>query len=257
MSPQSPRRYRRGFTLVELLVVIGIIALLIAILLPALGKARAQAQMAQCMSNLRTIGHGINMYANDNNGAIPTVMQRYHINGVNWDEYWIFVLHGVRRDTGEIIGQKYLQGTYKVNPTFFRLGGLACPKSQSDRPSVLGQTYGINNFGGIRPPYGTYTGHMRLTRARPAPQVVLVTDSPLRQDNTWEWSMNNPRNNTVIPYPDLPGRQHPNTGHTGGANYLFCDGHVEYIKAQDPTFINSKPLGWPTEVLYEPLGYQQ
>jgi prepilin-type N-terminal cleavage/methylation domain-containing protein/prepilin-type processing-associated H-X9-DG protein len=71
----SPRR--AAFTLVELLVVIGIIAVLVGLLMPSLTKAREQAKKAQCLSNLKQIGAAVNMYAVENRGQVPVRLFNY------------------------------------------------------------------------------------------------------------------------------------------------------------------------------------
>jgi prepilin-type N-terminal cleavage/methylation domain-containing protein len=81
----SGNRIRRGFTLVELLVVIGIIALLIAILLPALSKAREQAKNTQCLSNLRQLAMVYQLYANDYKDQIPIGYD----GGSPWTGYYV------------------------------------------------------------------------------------------------------------------------------------------------------------------------
>jgi prepilin-type N-terminal cleavage/methylation domain-containing protein/prepilin-type processing-associated H-X9-DG protein len=79
---------KKGFTLVELLVVIGIISVLISMLLPALNKAREAAKTIACASNMKQIMLGLQMYANDNRGYLPRSYDYYQINGANQLIFW-------------------------------------------------------------------------------------------------------------------------------------------------------------------------
>src|SRR5438105_11936047 len=85
---------RAAFTLVELLVVIGIIALLISILLPALGKARSAAKSTVCLSNLRQMGTAWCMYLQDSKGRLPDSIWHQQPNGISGQRWNEFIWHG-------------------------------------------------------------------------------------------------------------------------------------------------------------------
>ncbi len=125
----SSRCDRRGFTLVELLVVIGIIALLVAILMPALSRARRAAQTAACLSNLRQVGAAVFMYANDTKGRLP-----YGVTGVASTDpfstfrdkvFWMSLIQGRYLNAGAVLSVQSARGDSFPGVTI--VGVLKCP----------------------------------------------------------------------------------------------------------------------------------
>jgi prepilin-type N-terminal cleavage/methylation domain-containing protein len=140
-------RQLQAFTLIELLVVISIISLLMAILLPALGKARESARNVKCMNQLKQIGLSLNIYAGEvGNGYLPPVMDTAYGNIHNT---WIAPLGKYLNlpDPGGLLGwqyRQYLEGTG---------GPFLCPSEQADAnigPYKQSSTKGLN--------YGTALG---------------------------------------------------------------------------------------------------
>ena len=142
-------RVRKGFTLVELLVVIGIIAVLIGILLPALNGARVRARVVQCTSNLRQVTLAALMYANDNHGALPPMRADTGPNAdgslhtmVNTDytflDSFLKTPTAANPEPGALLGRlvmgNYLGGRLKADPAtgnvdFSQVRVLYCPNS--------------------------------------------------------------------------------------------------------------------------------
>jgi prepilin-type N-terminal cleavage/methylation domain-containing protein/prepilin-type processing-associated H-X9-DG protein len=120
-------RSARAFTLVELLVVIGIIAILISVLLPVLGAARRAAEKTTCLASLRQIGDAYKMYANDNKGAWPVAAHYFSgppMPGVStdyrdkrWHDFVGKYLIGNQKVTDKASGQTYTSNEVNFNGT--------------------------------------------------------------------------------------------------------------------------------------------
>jgi prepilin-type N-terminal cleavage/methylation domain-containing protein len=132
-----------GFTLVELLVVIGILALLISILLPALNKARAAARAVQCSAQVRTMVQGMLLYANENRGFLPPAHD-YFTTSINWS--WDDFIH-------PYLYTRLTDSQYNVNASF-ALGTsfreLLCPADPRQRNETPGQLRSWRSYAMIR-----------------------------------------------------------------------------------------------------------
>jgi prepilin-type N-terminal cleavage/methylation domain-containing protein/prepilin-type processing-associated H-X9-DG protein len=224
-------RYRnRAFTLVELLVVIGIIAILIGILLPALSRARDHANTVQCSSNMRQLHAAFVLYCNTfSNYVLPAQAADSSIGGSSADDWWLGV-----NTLGRVLALKGNQ--QNILDRLAQM--LNCPSVQRDKDPALRFTFDYtynSNLGDIRgqnPLHGSYNSYKQAHFFKKWSQVpgnvlVLVDAAePLVKDDerfntldelTWKKA-----------YAGQPHRQR-----TKG-NVLFHDGSVWLIKTYTP-----------------------
>lgn len=152
-----------AFTLVELLVVIGIIAVLISILLPALSKARSNANALLTLANLRQIGIGLQLYATDNGGMLPP------------GDGWMTWFAGINPYLGATTGtnSKVLQ-----DPDAMMLGGSV---HFTTNPLVMPSV--TRNYNGFYKPY-------QLAKVRPASEIITVMTGSQVAAKSWNSEYN-------------------------------------------------------------------
>ncbi|HEY8239819.1 MAG TPA: prepilin-type N-terminal cleavage/methylation domain-containing protein [Kiritimatiellia bacterium] len=232
-------RRRHAFTLVELLVVIGIISVLLIIIFPVIGKSRTRAMTTKCASNARQLALFLQLYANDHNGNFPPAMDINSATPLFWSDYlrpYSVSMQPTLDDGSTAIGRK------RDPKSVFN-----CPAVPYNKDNQLAP-YGVDYANTIGYTFAVSAARWRYTRSRvpAASETILVGD--MVPDGNYEDQIatyDNYRIETAgSPLTDSfvsSGEGQVSPRHDGMANMAFVDAHVEVMS---PTNLNRNSSKW-------------